>query len=116
MDNEEQGRLLSAVVARAMSDEAFRASLIADAATVLAAEGISIPEGATLNVLQASPTQLFLVLPDPQSIDDELLASSAGGSTVGSAGTVGSVGTASLTSTFIGTLGSVGSAGTAGSA
>lgn len=116
MANEDQSRLMSAVVARAMSDDAFRAALTADPVAVLRAEGLDIPADAKINVLQATANETFLVLPDPASVNDELLAASAGGSTVGTGGTVGSVGTASLTSTFVGTMGTIGSAGTAGSA
>lgn len=116
MASEDQSHFMYAVVARAMSDEAFRVALTADPAAVLRAEGLDIPADAKITVLQSSASETFLVLPDPSAVNDELLAASSGGSTVGTGGTVGSVGTASLTSTFIGTLGTVGSAGTAGSA
>lgn len=109
MASEDQGRLFMGVVARAMSDEAFRTALLADSNAVLSAEGVDVPAGVEVTVVQASPTQTFLVLPDPSTVSEELLAASVGGSTVGSGGTVGCAGT------FVSCVGTVGSVGTAGS-
>ena len=109
MENQDQGRLFMSVVARAVNDEAFRAALLAESNAVLRAEGVDVPVGVEVTVVQASPTQMFLVLPDPSAVSEELLAASAGGSTVGSGGTVGCAGT------FIACVSTLGSAGTAGS-
>lgn len=108
MANEDQGRVLSGVIARAMSDDAFRAALVADPTAVLKAEGVEVPEGLSVNVLQSSATQTFIVLPDPNVASDELLSAAAGGSTVGTGGTAGSFAcsTAPATAFCVGTAGS----------
>ena len=110
MENEDQGRVFVAVIARAMSDEAFRLALVADAAAVLTAEGVEVPEVMSVNVLQSSATQAFIVLPDPNTANDELLAASAGGSTVGTGGTAGTFAcsTAPACAFSVGTAGSAG--------
>lgn len=108
MDNEVQGRLTLAVIARAMSDDSFRAALTADPISVLAAEGVEVPVGVKVTVLQASANETFLVLPDPAAANDELLAASSGGSTVGTGGTAGTFAcsTAPATALCVGTAGS----------
>ncbi len=109
MAAEDQGRAFMNVVARAMSDDSFRATLKADPVAVLATEGVDIPVDMKVTVVQASPTETFIVLPDPATVNDEVLAAASGGSTVGSGGTVGSAGTA------VSCVSTLGSAGTAGS-
>lgn len=77
----------------------------------LRAEGIDLPEGVAVTVLQLTPKHGYRVLPDPATVEDQLLAAANGGSTASSAGSVSTMGCATLT---ISTAASVGSAGTAG--
>jgi hypothetical protein len=53
------------VVARAWSDDAFKQRLLADPRTVLAEAGLPVPENLQLEVHEATPTHLHLVLPQP---------------------------------------------------
>ncbi len=110
MNEEQSARAAADLYARAMTDAEFKARLMADAASVLRAEGLDVPEGMEIKVVENSSSTVYVVLPDPESVTDELLASVSGGSTAGSAGSLGTAGT------FLGTLGSFGTAGTAGSA
>src|SRR5262249_57099847 len=53
------------VVARAWSDEAYKQRLLADPRAVLAEAGMAIPANLTMQVHEATPTHLHLVLPPP---------------------------------------------------
>src|SRR6478752_450691 len=53
------------LVARAWSDEAFKQRLLSDPRTVLADAGAQIPPNITVQVHEATPTHLHLVLPPP---------------------------------------------------
>src|SRR5579864_1726833 len=48
---------------RAMSDAAYRATLKADPAAALRAEGVEIPDGVTVTVLEYDPKQMYVLLP-----------------------------------------------------
>jgi len=70
------------IIAKAWRDRAFKAELIANPAAALKAEGIDVPAGMAVTVLENTDKQLHLVLP-PVPTDDELsdeaLDSVAGG-------------------------------------
>jgi len=53
------------IIAKAWADEAFKARLIADPVATLRPEGVVVPEGVTVSVLEDSPTHRHLVLPAP---------------------------------------------------
>jgi hypothetical protein len=55
----------SQVVARAWSDDAFKQRLLADPQAVLAEAGLPVPANLQLEVHEATPTHLHLVLPPP---------------------------------------------------
>ena len=110
MNDEQTARAAADLYARALTDADFKARLMGDAASVLRAEGLDVPEGVEIKVVENSSSTVYVVLPDPEAVSDELLAAASGGSTVGSAGTSGSFGC------FCGTVSSAGTAGTAGSA
>jgi hypothetical protein len=99
-------------VARAWSDEAFKARLLAEPGPVLAEQGIAVLSGVVVQVHENTPTVLHMALPPKptEDLSDEQLDALSGGSTVGSAGSLSSIGT------FMGTVSTFGSAGTAGSA
>lgn len=64
------------LVARAWSDSALKARLLADPAKVLRAEGMSVPTGVTVNVFENTDKVLNLVLPvkpEPSELSDEEL-------------------------------------------
>jgi hypothetical protein len=70
---------------RAWEDEAFRRALVADPKGTLARElGVRVAEGATLTVLEETPTHRYLVLPSALpsphgALSDAELGAVAGG-------------------------------------
>jgi len=80
--NEEQTQQYSQIVAKCWADTAFKAQLIADPKATLAAEGIAVPEGIELRVLENTATTFNLVLPPaPEGeLSDEDLGAVTGGS------------------------------------
>jgi hypothetical protein len=76
---------LQELQAKAAHDEAFRAALLRDPYGTLAGEGIEVPAGVEVTVVEATPERVTLVLPPPvadDELDEDALAGSAGG-TVG---------------------------------
>ncbi len=75
------------LIDRAIKDEAFRQELLRDPRGVYTRElSIQIPEHITVQVLEESPTTVYLVLPQPlarpeMELADEELENVAGGST-----------------------------------
>ncbi|MDQ1256680.1 MAG: hypothetical protein QG656_1279 [Candidatus Hydrogenedentes bacterium] len=63
MEQEEFLKKWSRIVAKAWADEDYKARLLADPAAVLAEEGVAIPEGVALTVVENTPTHMHLVLP-----------------------------------------------------
>ena len=62
------------VIAKAWRDPAFKAELIANPAAALKAEGIEVPDGMAMTVVENTDKQFHLVLPPLPS--DELSAES----------------------------------------
>lgn len=55
--------ILGRVIARAWADDAFKQQLAADPKGVLSAEGVEIPNGVNVKVLEETDSQYYLVLP-----------------------------------------------------
>jgi hypothetical protein len=78
----EQNKKYAKLIAKVWSDASFKERLLADPRAVLEAEGISVPPGVDVKVLEQTYTQLFLVIPTPpldvniQDIDQRMAASS----------------------------------------
>jgi hypothetical protein len=62
-DMQGQSRLWSKVVAKAWADEAYKNKLKSDPAAVLKAEGLAVPEGVQLTVVENTASLTHLVLP-----------------------------------------------------
>jgi Nitrile hydratase, alpha chain len=105
-------RGMGQVVAKAWSDPEYKASLKADPAAALAAEGLDVGN-VEVRVVENTDNVVYITLPPAPSeeISDEALEAVAGGSTAGTGGTVSTVGTISCPAS----LGTALSAGTAGS-
>jgi hypothetical protein len=67
---------------RAAIDGSFRASLLADPKATLSSVGLDVPEGITVDVIEAGYNRLPIVLPPVQSgeLSDDALATMVGGS------------------------------------
>jgi hypothetical protein len=83
MTNEENGKALGKLIAKTWADGAFKARLLADPAGVLTAEGLQIPAGVSVKVVENTDTVFNLVLPSkPADLSDaDMDAFSAGGRT-----------------------------------
>ncbi len=73
------------VIAKAWRDPAFKAELIANPAAALKAEGIDVPAGMTVTVLENTDKLFHLVLPPVPSdeLSDEALDGVSGGMSLG---------------------------------
>ena len=60
---------LQKVITKCWEDEAFEARLLADPAATLAAEGVLVPEGMTINVAVDAEDVRTLVIPLPPTAD-----------------------------------------------
>ena len=69
------------IIAKAWRDPAFKAALIANPAAALKAEGIDVPAGVTVTVLENTDKQFHLVLPPKPTgeLSEEALEAVAGG-------------------------------------
>ena len=70
---------------KAATDAEFRARLLADPAGTLAAEGVEVPEGVGVRVVEPTADEILLsippVLPEGTEIDEDALIETAAGST-----------------------------------
>ena len=62
-DRVEQSKKYAKLIAKAWSDEAFKERLLTDSRAILEAEGISVPPGVDVKVVEQTDTQLFVVIP-----------------------------------------------------
>ena len=72
------------IIAKAWRDPAFKAELIANPAAALKAEGIDVPAGMAVTVLENTDRHFHLVLPPAPTdeLSDEVLETVAGGSSI----------------------------------
>ena len=81
---DDQAKAYGRVVAKAWSDATFKQQLLADPATVLKAEGVPIPEGTELRMMENTDNLVYLTLPArPATLSDEQLGAVAGGNAGG---------------------------------
>ena len=69
------------IIAKAWRDPAFKAELIANPAAALKAEGIDVPAGVTVTVLENTDKQFHMVLPPAptDNLSEDELEGVAGG-------------------------------------
>lgn len=78
MDNQQQ--VMQQIIAKCWTDEQFKQQLMDDPVGTLKQEGIELPEGMRINVLEDSDQTANLVIPArPEGVDDDELDSVAAG-------------------------------------
>lgn len=71
------------IIAKAWADDEYKVRLLADSASVLAQEGIILPEGATVKVVEAVENETVFVLPAkpegeaPEDVEERIAAAYA---------------------------------------
>jgi hypothetical protein len=80
MNQDEQGKKMGKLIAKAWADEGFKQKLLADPAATLKAEGVVLPAGRSIKTLADDDQVLHLVIPaKPTDLSDEDLEKVAGG-------------------------------------
>lgn len=62
-ERKEQDKKMAKVIAKAWADESFKERLLSDSRRVLAEEGIPVPPGVEVKVLEQTDGQFYMVLP-----------------------------------------------------
>jgi hypothetical protein len=79
-EGEDQARAYGRVVARAWSDDDFKQRLVDDPAAAMREEGMAVPDGTELRVVETTAEVAYLVLPlKPAELSEEELDAVAGG-------------------------------------
>jgi hypothetical protein len=82
MNQEKQGKKMGQVISKAWADDAFKQRLLNDPEAVLKEEGVEIPEGVEVRVVENTDKIFYLLLP-PRPLEAELseaqLAAASGG-------------------------------------
>lgn len=82
MNQEEQDRKMTQVIAKCWADEAFKLKLLSDTAATLNAEGVELPTGMKVKAVENTDKVFHLVIPArPTDLSDEDLDKVAGGAT-----------------------------------
>ena len=63
MRENKQGKTIGEIIARAWSDPAFKARLLKDTKTVLYEQGVDLPSGADVRVVENTEALVHFVLP-----------------------------------------------------
>ena len=81
MNAQEQQQAMGKIIAKAWADEAYKLRLINNPADVLKEEGVPVPEGITLKVVENTPALFHILLPqNPEcELTDEQLDAASGG-------------------------------------
>ena len=68
------------IIARCWEDEAFKKRLMADPAKILGAEGVNVPDGVSIRVVEDTDQVRTLIIPPaPSHFDDNQLMGITGG-------------------------------------
>ena len=75
----DQSQQYQQLIAKCWADEAFKQRLLADPAETLKAEGMAVPEGVRVQVVENTAQVFALVIPArPTDLSDEMLSVSGG--------------------------------------
>ena len=83
MNQEEQGKKMSQLIAKCWADEGFKRKLLADPAATLKAEGAELPAGLSIKAVENTDKVFHLIIPAKPSaaeLSEEDLDKVAGGS------------------------------------
>src|ERR1700736_4124164 len=84
MNQEEQGKKYSQLIAKCWADEGFKRKVLTDPVATLRAEGVEVPAGLSYVAHENTEKVVHLVIPaKPTDLSDEDLAQVAGGATLG---------------------------------
>lgn len=90
MTNEDPERQRVRIIARAWSDDGFRQKLLSNPAATLKAEGVDLPAGREVRIMEDTDKLLHLVLPArPGDLSDADLENVAGGRSAAGEGSAG---------------------------
>jgi hypothetical protein len=80
MNQEEQGKKMSQLIAKCWADEGFKQKVLADPAATLKAEGVELPAGLSFKAHENTDKVVHLVIPaKPTDLSEEDLANVTGG-------------------------------------
>jgi len=81
MNNEEVNKKIGEIMTKCWEDESYKQKLLADTNAVLETEGVPVPAGLTIKVVENTADVVYYVLPrDPKAeLSDADLESVAGG-------------------------------------
>jgi hypothetical protein len=74
--HEEHARRIAQIITKAWTDEVFRYRLLSDPARMLRAEGVSVPQGVEVRILEDTDKVLHVVVPmkpSKQELSEEQL-------------------------------------------
>jgi len=76
----DQSKQYQQLIAKCWADESFKQRILADPAETLKAEGIEVPEGVRMQVVENTAQVFTLVIPArPTNLSDAMLETVAGG-------------------------------------
>jgi hypothetical protein len=79
----DQAKQYQQLINKCWADEGFKQRLLTDPAATLAAEGVAVPEGVTVRVVEDTAREMTLVIPTrPTDITDAALGGIGGGGAV----------------------------------
>jgi hypothetical protein len=85
MNQQEKEKKMSQLIAKCWADESFKHKLLTDPTATLKAEGVELPPGLSVRVLETTDKVFHLVIPPrPTDLSDEDLEKVAGGDVCGS--------------------------------
>ncbi len=70
MTNEEQGKKMGLIITKAWTDEAFKQRLLTDATAVLKEEGVTVPEGVKVKVVENNEKLFHFVIPHKETVKE----------------------------------------------
>ncbi len=80
MNQKEQNKKISQLVAKAWADDSFKKKLQSEPVAALKVEGVALPDGLQVRAFENTDKSIYLVIPaKPTELSDEDLEKAAGG-------------------------------------